>query len=211
MTLSNQNIFAHRGFWDSKVPQNSRESFVNASTLGFSIETDLRSVGSEIVVSHDSPLKESTLNAESIFDFNSRFALNIKSDGIAEYFLNKREWLGETKSFFFDGSIPELYKYKNAGLPVALRLSEIEKELPWVCETIWLDSFNSDWWIEGNQLSALSEKYFVIVVSPELHGREYLKVWDKTMESILKGNHNIGICTDYPHEFAASLGVNYVG
>jgi glycerophosphoryl diester phosphodiesterase len=210
MTLLNQNIFAHRGFWNSMIPQNSPESFVNASAFEFSIETDLRSIGSEIVISHDIPSNELTLNAGYIFDFNSRFALNIKSDGIFDYFLNKREWLGETKSFFFDGSIPELYKYKNAGLPIALRLSEFEMELPWECKTIWLDSFNSDWWIKGDQLHTLSEKHFVIVVSPELHGREYLRVWDKTMELILKGNDNIGICTDYPDKFAATIGARYV-
>jgi len=210
MTLINQNIFAHRGFWGSRIPQNSLESFDKASALGFSIETDLRLFGSEVVISHDSPSNETTLNVGSIFDSNSKFALNIKSDGISEYFLNKREWLEETKSFFFDGSIPELYKYKNAGLPIALRLSEFESELPWPCNNIWLDSFNSDWWIKGDQLSKISEKYFVIVVSPELHGREYLKVWDKTMELILKGNNNIGICTDHPDKFAATMGATYV-
>jgi hypothetical protein len=47
-------------------------------------------------------------------------------------------------------------------------------------------------------------------VSPELHGREYLEVWDKTMELILKGNNNIGICTDHPDKFATAMGAKYV-
>jgi hypothetical protein len=207
MTLLKQNIFAHRGHWDSKISQNSSESFANAFNSGFSIETDLRFNGTDVVISHDSLVGKPILKAGSVTDFNSRFALNIKSDGLQEFFLTKQKWFKETKSFFFDGSVPELYKYKNAGLPVALRLSEFEKELPWACDVIWLDSFYSDWWIESDQLIELSEKHFVIVVSPELHRREYSNAWDKVMDLISQGNTNIGICTDYPDKFSEIFGV----
>lgn len=205
MGILKENIFAHRGYWESRILQNSLESFSNAANHGFSIETDLRSYGGSIIVSHDSLNSGSKLNGELIFKSRSRFALNIKSDGLIEHLPVNSEWYSDTKSFFFDGSIPELYKYKKKGFPIALRLSEFEKELPWFSKIIWLDSFESDWWIGKSLLERLSENHTVIVVSPELHNRENSKVWDYVSNLVVMGNLNVGICTDYPEKFLKNL------
>jgi hypothetical protein len=205
MSVFTEKIFAHRGYWKSRNSQNTLESFSNAANLGFSIETDLRSSGNRIMVSHDSLNSELKLNGEIIFNFKSQFALNIKSDGLIEHLPSNPEWYLETKSFFFDGSIPELYKYKKKGFPIAHRLSEFEKEIPWYSKIIWLDSFESDWWIGKSIVEKLSEKHFVIVVSPELHQREHFKVWDYVSNLVAMGNSNVGICTDYPEKFSEIL------
>jgi glycerophosphoryl diester phosphodiesterase len=205
MSKFTENIFAHRGYWKSKNSENSIESFSQAANRGFSIETDLRSFGNKIIVSHDSLGSELKHDIEIVFKFKSRFALNIKSDGLIEQLPGGPEWYLDTKSFFFDGSIPELYKYKKKGFPIALRLSEFEKDLPWYSKIIWLDSFESDWWIGKSIVDRLTEKHFVVIVSPELHNREHLKVWDYVSNLMATGNMNVGICTDYPEKFSENL------
>jgi cell division initiation protein len=108
----------------------------------------------------------------------------------------------ETDSFFFDGSIPQMLMYRNLGLPHALRLSEYEKELPWETNYIWLDAFHSDWWIRDNIL----EKYRssgekIVLVSPEIHGRNPEDAWAKVYEQFFDGNRNVSVCTDRPIDF----------
>jgi hypothetical protein len=42
-----------------------------------------------------------------------------------------------------------------------------------------------------------------IIVSPELHGREYSNVWEIFL-NLAKEVENIGICTDFPLKLIAS-------
>ncbi len=45
-----------------------------------------------------------------------------------------------------------------------------------------------------------------IVVSPELHGREFLNVWEE-FSGLTKEVESIGICTDFPDQLAFNLGM----
>lgn len=196
-----QLIYCHRGQWTTRADQNSREALRDASVNGFGIETDMRDSVGKLVFSHDAFLP-SALALSELTDIDTPIALNIKSDGLLRKGLEDIVKLVRgPKSFVFDGSIPEMLQYKRAGVNHALRLSEYEKELSWPTKCIWLDSFEKDWWLESDSLQRLSENHFVVVVSPELHGREYLKVWDVVAGEIGNSNPNVGICTDKPIDF----------
>jgi glycerophosphoryl diester phosphodiesterase len=198
--MDRRNIYAHRGLWEAKISQNTIKAFQDAVNLGFSVETDIRSYGGKLVISHDSP-KPEALDFSAIVQMDGSFALNIKEDGIANYVQDFTDWVANSKSFFFDGSIPDMLSFKARDLPHALRLSEFESSIPWLTDYIWIDCLESDWWNLNDLVNLYSPKSKLIFVSPELHGRSYGQMWSKLSELINYGNANIGICTDYPIEF----------
>jgi glycerophosphoryl diester phosphodiesterase len=200
-------IFAHRGLWkEGGTGPNSPESLNSAFEEGFAVETDVRDQKKEIVISHD-PCGSSTCNS-----FNrdilalGRIAVNIKSDGLVPQFTELREDLRESGSFVFDCSFPQILQFRNASIPHALRISEFERELPWKPEYIWLDAFNDDWWIKDVKIRKLMDEIPTIIVSPELHGREFLNVWEE-FSGLTKEVESIGICTDFPNQLASNLGM----
>jgi hypothetical protein len=196
-------IYAHRGCWSANVLQNSEASFEIARKSGFSVETDVRQLEGRAVISHDPPNSPITLELADLADFATTFAINLKEDGLQRHINDLRTWVVNTDSFVFDGSIPEMYRFRMLGIPHALRLSEFEKELPWKSQAIWLDSFTEDWWISDDSMYHLIEDSKVIVVSPELHGRDPRFVWDYLAKKQSDGNTNFSICTDRPSEFLA--------
>jgi hypothetical protein len=199
---STSSIYAHRGLW-GKTAKNSLESIQAAVDSGFSVETDIRDFEGSVVISHDPVKANAYVDFARVAPLESKFALNIKSDGLVPLLQSIN--VDRFNSFFFDGSIPELYRYKNAGLRTAIRISEFEHEKPWESSFIWLDSFLSDWWLSSSILQKESETSEVIVVSPELHGRDKGAVWEYVAMEISKGNQNISICTDFTDEFKKFL------
>jgi hypothetical protein len=191
-------ILAHRGIWDI-YRQNSYEALNEAFERGFGVETDIRLFSDQVVLSHDPVNLDLAPPLESILVKENLVALNVKMDGLLSFL--DLQVLELSNYFFFDGSIPEIFRYKQAGLRVACRLSEFEAELPWASPVIWLDSFLSDWWTEGDILPRLSEDAFVVIVSPELHGRDYRHAWEVLANELTQDNPNLAICTDLPARF----------
>jgi hypothetical protein len=125
-------------------------------------------------------------------------AINIKSDGTAIPLKRILSQYGITKWFAFDMSIPDTLSHISAGNPVFTRLSDIELEPLLLDESIgvWLDAFRDDWYSKKIILNLLNKDKKVCIVSPELHGRNHLKVWE--MLRPLAHNSNLILCTDYP-------------
>ena len=198
-------IYAHRGIWQTPDQQNSRHSIEAARFSGYGVETDFRSKSHSLVISHD-PYGDSNPLAVDEIDFAEiSVALNIKEDGLlpqCEAFIKKYP---NQHTFLFDGSIPEMVKIKEKGLPHALRLSEYETELPWETRFLWVDGFNSDWWIESPKILNLIEKHFVVFVSPEVHGREIERAWEFFRFLHFKEIAQFGICTDHPDKLKATF------
>ena len=198
-------VYAHRGMWQTPDQQNSRQSIEAARFSGYGVETDFRSKSSSLVISHD-PYGDSNPLAVDEIDFAEiPVALNIKEDGLlpqCEAFIKKYP---NQHTFLFDGSIPEMVKIKEKGLPHALRLSEYETELPWKTRFLWVDGFNSDWWIKSPKILNLIEKHFVVFVSPEVHGREIERAWEFFRFLHFKEIAQFGICTDHPDKLKATF------
>ena len=93
-----------------------------------------------------------------------------------------------------------MLKFKNLNFPHALRLSEYEQSLAWPVRYVWLDGFYSDWWINNKKINRIMEKKEIIIVSPEIHGREHKKVWEWLLIKRNEGHSNLSICTDKPEE-----------
>jgi hypothetical protein len=199
-------VFAHRGAWNSQVTPNSALSIQNALHNGFGVETDIRDLNGEIVISHDPCVGNDYEKFSDFVGKGSRIAINIKSDGLVKGIQNYTGQLKESGSFVFDCSLPELIKYKKAGIPHAIRISEYERELPWKPDYIWLDCFESDWWLEEASVLEVMEATPVVVVSPELHKRDHTRVWQRVLELRSTGL-NLSVCTDFPDELAISAGL----
>ncbi len=195
-------IIAHRGFWRMPEEKNTEIAFQRAVDFDFGIETDVRDLAGNLVISHDSPS-----GGELGFEiFMNRFgrhikdlALNVKSDGLASKFKVIVEKFNNTKPVFFDMSGPEHLNYRKTGLLTLNRVSEFERG--YVFDEpdygTWVDGFESDnWkidWINSNR--SLPNLY---IVSPELHGRPHLDFW-KSIQSF-ENKHGFLLCTDFPLE-----------
>lgn len=192
-------IIAHRGYWLTPEEKNTMIAFKRAFDNGFGIETDLRDIKSEIVISHNMP-QGGEMKFEELLELldgrNLTLALNIKADGLADEIKRLLEKYNVSNYFTFDMSIPEMVYQHKAGLKVFTGLSDIilNPILPDKAEGIWLDCFNSDWFGEKEIKKILNQGKKVCIVSPDLHKREYKNVWER-----YKNISGIMICTDYPN------------
>ena len=214
----NSRIIAHRGCWAgegnfNQYNKNGIESLDLALKSGFGIEIDIRDHCGQIYISHDPILdKNNCVEFDSIFEKVSDqiLALNIKSDGLLNLLEQKGiEKLRSKNHFFFDLSFPEEIKYRKLDQKIANRVSEYEtfdfKRGNGIEEYYWLDAFINEWWIKDDLiLEILKTKSQIVVVSPELHGRNPKIAW-QYLKGIWPANENLLVCTDYPFELCGIL------
>ncbi len=200
-------ILCHRGCWHKDREQNSKTAFIRAFSLGFGVETDIRDYQGELVISHDIASKE-CIKAEQLFEIYRHFnkdlplALNIKSDGLQNKLKQLIRKFKIKNYFVFDMSIPETLRYSTSGIKFFTRISEYE-QVPCLypfANGVWLDEFKRHWINKKLVLKYLRDSKKVCIVSPELHGRPYVKVWQEYAR--LPGNmlKNTAICTDFPEK-----------
>lgn len=198
-------FISHRGLWRTADDKNTREAFLSSFNCGFGVETDIRDRNGELVISHDPPMgMEQSFN--SFLDLmNGRIlplALNIKSDGLFKCLVSVfRSRVELSEAFVFDMSIPDLIQYEKSGIPFFTRLSEYERDpiLLSKASGIWLDSFVDEWFDFELIRKYLNMGYIVSIVSPELHGRDYVGFWGRLrMESDLLLSNKVWLCTDLP-------------
>ncbi len=193
-------ILAHRGYWLKEEEKNTKIAFKRAFDNGFGIETDLRDIKGEIVISHNMPTGNEMTFEELLQLLNGKnlpLALNIKADGQAEEIKRLLQKYNHTNYFTFDMSIPEMVVQHKVGLKVFTGQSDIVPEsiLFEQAQGVWLDCFNSDWFGEKEINEILNKNKKVCIVSPDLHKRDYKSVWEK-----YKNISGIMLCTDYPRE-----------
>ena len=193
-------ILAHRGYWKKEEEKNTKEAFKRAFDCGFGVETDLRDIKGEIVISHDMP-KGNEMTFEEVLALldgrNLPLALNIKADGMAFKIKKLLEKYNHTNYFTFDMSIPEMVVQHKMGLNVFTGISDIVPNPIMYKEAqgVWLDCFYSDSFSKKEIKEILDAGKKVCIVSPDLHKREYKSVWAK-----YKDVKDIMLCTDFPDE-----------
>ena len=193
-------VIAHRGWWKAENEKNTKTAFERAFDCGFGVETDLRDIKGEIVISHNMPQGNEMSFEDLLKLLDGRaltLALNIKADGMADEIKRLLEKYKVLKYFTFDMSIPEMVYQHKTGLNVFTGLSDIVPEpiMYKQAKGVWLDCFNSDWFGELEIQNILNQDKKVCIVSPDLHKREYKSVWKK-----YKNMNGIMLCTDYPQE-----------
>jgi hypothetical protein len=197
MSRANDWVLAHRGVWEDPAQKNSLQSFSRAFESSLGVETDFRDYQGNLVLSHDIFFDQQFIAFEG-FNSVDRYAINIKSDGLIGLFLPFADEIRASGSFVFDGSVPEMIRYRNAGIPHALRLSEYETEIPWKSEYLWIDAFNSDWWIADKKIAHLFQSHHLVFVSPELHGRDHRLAFEAFVDFRGRYGNVFSVCTDLP-------------
>lgn len=201
-------IISHRGYWNIEEEKNTITAFERSFTLGFGTETDIRDYKGDLVVSHDIP-SETALSCDNFFQIYSSYknplplALNIKADGLQLKLKELLQKYNIENYFVFDMSVPDGLAYLRLKLKVFTRHSEYEREPSCYddAEGVWLDEFYSHWIDRETIIKHLNNNKKVCIVSPELHSREYKKVWVdyRSIGNELKTNA-IMLCTDFPED-----------
>jgi len=200
-------ILSHRGFWKEASEKNKLKAFNNSFSLGYGTETDIRDFDGDLVISHDIPCGEEMrfldfLELAETFNGGTKLplALNIKADGLAQKIYEELSQFPSLDVFFFDMAVPDMLSYFTSGLPVFTRMSEVEMDPVWIEKSagIWLDAFNSEWYCLDLLFKLFASGKKVCLVSPELHGRAHLSLWESILE--LKDHPQLMICTDFPLE-----------
>lgn len=193
-------ILSHRGYWKTIEEKNSLVAFERSFALGFGTETDVRDMAGALVISHDMPVGAPMALAtflDLIDDPSMPLAMNIKADGLATDLARHFEGRG-LDWFVFDMSVPDLRMHLNAGNPVFVRMSEVERDPAWLDEAqgIWLDAFAGEWYDMALVRALLDSGKRVCVVSPELHRRDHAALWDALAP--LARHEGLMLCTDFP-------------
>lgn len=201
-------LLCHRGYWSDKSERNTLSSLVLAFQEGHGVETDIRDCNGSLVISHDMPLSHNALPLKQVLETyvkigkQTMLALNVKADGLQESLKNLLAEYGVTQYVVFDMSVPDMLGYIRQEMPVAVRMSEYEDGQSMLdsVETVWLDGFHSDWYDLELMISLLESGKRIFVVSPELHGRTHLPLWNILREIPATYVHNIYLCTDFVSE-----------
>ncbi|MGP4123815.1 MAG: hypothetical protein ACTXOO_05270 [Sodalis sp. (in: enterobacteria)] len=206
-------ILSHQGYWKRSSEKNSRTAFCRSFELGYGTETDLRDFNGKLVISHNVP-DASALTVDDLFiqynisKFNNQptLALNVKADGLQKLIKEKLEQYHIDNYFLFDMSIPDLIAYQKEDLTFFIRISEYEPESILIKDAagVWLDGFKSTILDVELISSFLERNKKVCLVSPELHARKHIAIWEKIklMPNDVISSNNFILCTDLPVDAA---------
>jgi hypothetical protein len=204
-------ILSHRGYWKTAQEKNTVCAFKRSFDLGFGVETDFRDFNGKLVVDHDLPSSESMM-AEKFFEVLSSvestlpLAVNIKADGLQDLLKSAIKRFQIRDYFLFDMSVPDAIVSIKKGLRVFTRQSDVEKQPAYYDQAggVWVDAFYNDEWINEIIIeSHLKAGKTVCLVSPEVHKRSHLNLWNRLKYNQLFKNSNIILCTDMPEDAAA--------
>ncbi len=202
------NIISHRGYWKSSSEKNTSIAFERSFSLRFGTETDIRDLEGDLVISHDIAGKDA-LTAEAFFSTYKKYdtasltlALNIKADGLQVLLLQLLEQHGIKNYFVFDMSIPDTMGYIKNGIRFFSRQSEYEMQPAFypACAGIWLDAFHDTWYSTKVIKDHLQNKKQVALVSPELHGRGHISLWEQLRKDGIHHSDDVILCTDIPED-----------
>lgn len=199
-------VISHRGYWLKPEEKNSEQAFTRSFSMGFGTETDIRDCAGRLLISHDMPQGQEMSCAQMLELAQAgqqqplTLALNIKADGLALALRQELLRFPALDCFVFDMSVPDMRAYFQAGVPVFTRMSEVEREPAWLdqCAGVWLDGFESVWFDNVVIENLLERGKRVCVVSPELHKRDHLPLWQQ-LKPIAQRDGLI-LCTDIPED-----------
>lgn len=200
-------IISHRGYWQNPFEMNTESAFRRSFELGFGTETDVRDLNGELVISHDIPQCSTTpMFFQTFLEIYSDYeqlplALNVKSNGLQKGIASFIEKFKLKNYVLFDMSIPDQIVTAKYRIKHLTRVSEYEQgALLQHAEGVWADEFHESW-IDLAFVTALNEQgKSVYIVSPELHGRNYLARWEEFKSIGIYSISNVFLCTDRPED-----------
>lgn len=213
LSLGRHNILAHRGRWFAPGEKNSHAALTQALLRGYGLETDVRDLDGELVISHDPPTSGdgAIITLETLLDFyvangcRGILGLNVKADGLAPGIAAMTDARGiSERCFVFDMSVPDTLGYFATPLPVYSRISEYEPAAAFADRHagVWLDNFTGGFPQVERAVELITKGCTVAVVSPELHKRGHKEFWQNLAETLPAGPGVFQLCTDFPDEAA---------
>lgn len=200
-------LIAHRGHWLQPSEKNSVDAFERALAAGHGIETDLRDAHGAVVIAHDMP-RGGELTLDAFLALCARhpqrgpLALNIKADGLQAAVREALARHAIAGAFVFDMALPDALGYLAQSIPAYTRSSEYETAPSFLerAAGVWLDAFHGEWY--GMDLVAgwLEQGKEVCIVSPELHRRPHLALWQQLRAARLHLRPGLRLCTDFPDD-----------
>lgn len=196
---------SHRGFWLQKSEQNTEAAFLRSFASGFGLETDVRDLNGSLVIAHNPPDQRAMPFERFLECYRSHgaglpIALNVKADGLQDMFIELLRAAELDSVFFFDMAVPDAIGYLRRNLPMFTRLSEYERLPSFLAEAegVWVDAFNDEWFGADDLQEILDKGKRISVVSPELHGRPHLPLWESLKEWGIHLRDDVALCTDFP-------------
>jgi hypothetical protein len=199
-------IISHRGLWKKEKEKNTEVAFRESLSHGFGIETDIRANNGKLVISHDIANDEcmtfeNFLAIYKSYNHELPLALNIKEDGLCEELEDILDIFKISNYFVFDMSIPDTIGYMVKKLNFYSRQSEYEIVPAFYdkADGVWMDEFHEHWIEKRNIIEHIEKSKKICIVSPELHGRNFLREWEEYRDIERELNSfNLMICTDHP-------------
>jgi hypothetical protein len=192
-------IFIHRVNQSSDLRQISSN---------FGVEIDIRTIGKEIILSHD-PFFQGELFTDWLKSWKGQaLILNVKEDSLETSILSILSKHQVSDYFFLDQSFPSIRKMIASGnSKLATRVSDfedLETALISGSDWVWLDSFSGNWRFLQKAVPAIKEnKQRVCLVSPELHRSDSDIELLELQELIKNLNSEIdAVCTKFPKKWA---------
>ena len=210
-------VISHRGYWKISGEKNTGIAFERSFSLNFGTETDIRDQAGNLVISHDI----ATGDCMSVHDFFAIYkkyqhhpplplALNIKANGLQFQLQKLIELYNIVDYFVFDMSVPDTIGFIEKGMRFYSRQSEHELHPAFYddCAGIWLDAFYGTWYTTELIMDHIKRDKEVAIVSPELHKRDHLSLWNQLKKNCLHHTQNVILCTDLPEEAAVFFNRN---
>ena len=172
----------------------------------YGVEIDLRSLGGNLVLSHDPFFNYPELLSDWLkFYEHSGLILNVKESGLETQIEEMLSKYNVVDYFFLDQDFPDIQKMFNQKKErFAIRISEYESwsfpaQFTDSRNWFWLDSFTGNWDHLERIEKLKSEGKKLCLVSPELHGRSHdVEILQILENPVYKLNLLDAICTKYP-------------
>ncbi|MEB3168807.1 MAG: hypothetical protein VKK97_08755 [Synechococcaceae cyanobacterium] len=211
--MKSSSILAHRGWFLEPSEKNTEVAFQRAISHGFGIETDIRDHNGHLVIAHDPPRDSPPpLTLEWFFALiqssgsQGRIALNIKADGLMPMLRATQEaaGLGEDQAFVFDMSVPDAISFLGSKIHSYSRISEYEPTPPFSdqIQGVWVDNFTGTFPQVSRAAELLEQGIRAAIVSPELHRRDPVPLWNDILDSGIHAHPLFELCTDLPSQAA---------
>jgi hypothetical protein len=201
-------FLAHRGLWFELQERNTPAALFRGLDRGYGLETDVRDLNGELVISHDLPDTASAIPVAQLLryyregGFTSTLGLNIKSDGLQDKLFDQLKAHKLKNYFVFDMSIPDTLGYLKRNLTTFIRRSELEHhpELALRSHGIWLDELLAPWIDSRIIVAQAALTNAICIVSGEVHGRGYADQWAHIARAVDAGcpPEKLMLCTDIP-------------
>lgn len=204
-------IISHRGYWHEPIEKNTIAAFERSFGLGYGTETDFRDCAGRLVIAHDLPTP-GALDAEVVFQLLAKhdsrlpLAINIKADGLQGLLKPALARHNIENYFLFDMSVPDAVFSLKQGMRVFTRHSDIELQPAFYAQAagVWVDAFFDDTWLTPDVISThLRAGKQVCLVSPELHQRPHLALWERLRAHPVYRDDRLILCSDLPEDATA--------